>query len=516
MPGVERLPVGILLTGASVVAAWRLRHAWLARHVVVSRRDRILTTAAPAGAVCCALTAVLGLLVIVHALTGAGAALVGVVVVVLAVAVVAAVVVYGVVAWRVLRSPTTSPGPAAPPAPSGLPAPTGPPPGWVPPTPQAAALLEARRSGDVDAICAALTAEPLLWLVRTDTAGGLTPLGERRDGRLHLDVLDRGVRTDPRALRVAAPGRSRLVLPGRGADPPARRRRASPRRPRSTWPRCGPGRRPIPTAPSATTVCSRSHRSAPTAHSCTAWPAPPTTRCSRATRGTGSAPAASTGRTPAPACSARWGFESARDWQQALDNLAEPFPSGGDTVFALRRRLGEGALVPADAVAEVVEADVNVERNGREVTDGVLAELRQVEAYEGYLREAGVLAAWEQVHTLLAWDLGRGAMLARWGLDADFCDEPTARWQVERFGTLVRRYFDSWPEFGASFVLGRALWSAVQYDEYGDVMMMDLDDTVRPFTILMDDPTSPWRTVPFHPSAAAPTTGQTRSDTGGR
>lgn len=171
-------------------------------------------------------------------------------------------------------------------------------------------------------------------------------------------------------------------------------------------------------------------------------------------------------------------------------------------MFGLRRQIGEGAFVPAATVEAVIEDPENVEMNGRAVSDQVLADLRRTEAYEGYLREHGVLAEWEQVHSLLAWDIGRGAMLARYGLDARYCDGSTARWQLERFGLLARRCYDSWPEFGAALVRGRLLWTAdlddAELERYG----VEAEKSVRPFTILTSEPTSPWRTVPFHPPVA--------------
>ena len=37
-----------------------------------------------------------------------------------------------------------------------------------------------------------------------------------------------------------------------------------------------------------------------------------------------------------------------------------------------------------------------------------------------------------------------------------------------------------------------------ELDRYG----VEAEKSVRPFTILTSEPTSPWRTVPFHPAVA--------------
>ena len=107
MLDMDRLPFGVMLTLGSLLAAWRLRTTWSMRHVAVGRRDRVLTTAAPAAALCCALAALLGIAVILAALGMVGVGVIGVLIAILAVAVAAVVGVYLVVAvreWRRDRS----------------------------------------------------------------------------------------------------------------------------------------------------------------------------------------------------------------------------------------------------------------------------------------------------------------------------------------------------------------------------------------------------------------------------
>ncbi|MEJ2868520.1 DUF1266 domain-containing protein [Actinomycetospora sp. OC33-EN08] len=509
---MERVVVGLVLLVVGVVGAGRAWQAFRARGGAVGLRARTLARGGIAGLVLCLAIAELGLALLVDGATGAVAERIPRRVLSVVVVAAVAAVVYAVIAWQEHRRARTAPvdgsarSAASPPAP--VPVPPGEPAGWVPPTPQAAALRAARDSGDPDAICTALAMEPLAWRVRVEDIdralagpGHATPaLGRSHGGRLYLDVWTEGCVPTPAAeeallctdvawyAEVDAPI-SLVVDEGRPqqttVDVADVRRWATRRTPRPVDAATHRLRALVP----VTDEGPLTHGLACAAHHAVMTGTPwnrlgPRGLDRLATR-----------RSLRDA----WGFHGARDWQAALDALAEPWSSGPDTVLHLRRQLGDGAFVPADAVREVVEADVNVERNGRETTDRVLDELRRIEAYEEYLREHDVLARWEQVHTLLAWDLGRGAMLARWGLDADWCDETTARWQVERFGTLARRYFDSWTEFGASYVLGRALWSADQVDHL-DWSTLDLADSVRPFTVLTSDPASPWRTVPFHPA----------------
>lgn len=526
MLGVERVVAGVLLLVGSTVALGRLWNTWQEREGAVGWRARTVARAAPAAMLVAGAAGQLGIFMAASRLTGAADERVRNSLIGFVIAVVVAVVAYAVIGWREHRRPVPAPyGPE--PAVARAAAASSPPPmpeGWVPPTPQVAALLAARDAGDDEAVCAALAMEPLFARMRNvDVDRHLAHAGTLpgRVGRNVATGFELPLGTEG-CVPTPAPDESVFsadVAWCAGADvsllvideghPHETRIDASAVR---AWAAAHPeatGQRTAYRVHAISPVGTDHgllHGLACAAHNAVMsgspwnWFGP---------RGRGRLELRRDLRVS-------WGFESSRDWQQMLDALAEPYPSGPDLVFHLRRQLGEGAFVPAATVTDVVEDEVNVERNGRAVTDEVLAELRRVEAYERYLREQGVLAEWEQVHTLLAWDIGRGAMLARWGLDADFCDESTARWQLERFSRLARRYFDSWPEFGASLVLGRLLWSHERYDEYGDTMRMDAESSIRPFTVLMSEPTSPWRTVPFLPPAPAATAppDEARTDAG--
>lgn len=512
MLGMERVVVGVVLLVVGLVGAGRAWQAFRARHVAVGVRDRTITRGGIAGLLLCLAIGELGVYLLSNGVTGAGADRIARRVLAVVVFAAVAAVVYGVIAWRRRRRarPAVEPPEDARPAPAVPAAPAPTPVAWVPPTPQAAALRAARDAGDTEAVCAALASRPVLWSVDdADVDGVLDGTRARpaavgrlgRDGVLELPVATDGCAPTPpptrsllraRVDRCATADRPyRLVVDEghahgvvvKSADLHSwLQRHPDP----ETWDVPAAMRALAPVAPADAFV----HGLA-----CAAWHAQ-----------MNDDPWNRFGPRHHDRLAARlvlregWGIETARDWQQMLDRLADPEPFQGDLVFGLRRRLGDGAFVGADEVAAVVEH--NAEHNGREVTDAVLADLRRVEAYETYLREHQVLAPWEQVHSLLAWDLGRGAMLARYGLDAGFCDESTGRWQVERFGTVARRCYDSWPEFGAALVLGRALWTAGQVDE-SDWPAMELSDCVEPFRVLTTDPASPWRTVPFHPAPAA-------------
>jgi hypothetical protein len=503
---MERVPFAVMLTIGSIAVLVRQCRLWSARHAATSRRDRVLTRGAPAYGVCCALVAVLGIEVIVYAVTGVGLAVFMATLAVTGLAVVVTLVLYGVVWWRERPAPVVGPPTAVPP-----PAPTA---GWVPPTPQAAAMLESRGNGGPAAICSAIALEPLLFVVgRQDaeewfTEPGPLPLRGTRspDGRFHLTAYTEG--GVPRVLASDVVLRSETLDAQVAALAEQGTLEVDPGTPQHVSVSITVVQRWVATHPGD--LGRREHgrlraiepvsTTEPLDHglACAAWHAVmngiPWNRFGP--RGYDQLAARIMMRDA-------WGIDSARDWQLMLDRLADPQPFGGDVVFDLRRQIGDGAFVPLDAVEALVEAPENVEGNGRALSDRVLADLRRTEAYEGYLREHGVLTEREQVHSLLAWDIGRGAMLARYGLDADYCDESTARWQLERFGLLARRCYDSWPEFGAALVLGRLLWTADLDDAELDDEAYDAERCIEPFTILTRETTSPWRTVPFHPALPA-------------
>jgi hypothetical protein len=104
--------------------------------------------------------------------------------------------------------------------------------------------------------------------------------------------------------------------------------------------------------------------------------------------------------------------------------------------------------------------------------------------------------------SLVAWDFGRLAMLARWGFSAGFLSEAEAWAWVERAAAAVEQGFGSWLDVGESYLAGLRFWS-------NDKESL-VDDTQAALDRLLDPKRtrSPWNRVPF--PGAVPDPGVTR------
>lgn len=113
----------------------------------------------------------------------------------------------------------------------------------------------------------------------------------------------------------------------------------------------------------------------------------------------------------------------------------------------------------------------------------------RVERYEARFRQDGLLPPHGWVRRTLAWDLGRAANMACWGVAADFAAPDEAREALRTVGTLAEKTYGTWQEFSAAYVLGRCM----HFDDdrfshwYGDVR-----DSHR---VLASRPDSPWASV---------------------
>lgn len=114
-----------------------------------------------------------------------------------------------------------------------------------------------------------------------------------------------------------------------------------------------------------------------------------------------------------------------------------------------------------------------------------------VSRYEARFRADGLLAADGFVRSVLAWDYGRAASLARWGLTARYCTLPETEQLLLRAGRVSQTVYGSWAEFSAAHVLGRCLH--FDDEEFGSWYT----DMLTAHRILTTEPTSPWRNIPF-------------------
>jgi len=91
------------------------------------------------------------------------------------------------------------------------------------------------------------------------------------------------------------------------------------------------------------------------------------------------------------------------------------------------------------------------------------------------------------IPTLAAWDYGRAAIIARYGVAAGYLDEAVAWEHLQRAAERAAETYSGWREFTAAHILGRAL-------AFGNPSL-DFRDAVD---FLLNHPESPFQDVEFH------------------
>ncbi|MFG3115995.1 DUF1266 domain-containing protein [Streptomyces sp. NPDC048197] len=172
----------------------------------------------------------------------------------------------------------------------------------------------------------------------------------------------------------------------------------------------------------------------------------------------------------------QWSVTDPVGWQQRLEQLLAGQFTPADAEAALRaradRRTTDGDAAPA--------------------TDDAAPHLPEpVARYEERFRADGLLPAGGAVVSVVALDLAHAVALVRWGLGARLCAPPQAEQAVQRAGARAAEVYGSWEEFAAGYALGRVLafdngWFGAAYAE-----------TVHLHRVLTQDPSSPWRGLPF-------------------
>lgn len=199
-----------------------------------------------------------------------------------------------------------------------------------------------------------------------------------------------------------------------------------------------------------------------------------------------------------------WGIEDHDTWLETVERLlaAELSPWVWEYVLGARlwlaRETGERRVDPVmwrDCVEQSIREQLKGEVSGEELDD-LAVSLRglvgKIMRYESRFRADGLLPPDGYVRTVVAWDLGRATMVARWGLGARYATEQELRGAVERAGKAVQASYLSWPDFSAGYVLGRCLH--FDAETFGDWYTSVLEA----HRALLAAPDSPWNTVPLH------------------
>ncbi|MGP3977754.1 DUF1266 domain-containing protein [Streptomyces sp. 8N114] len=196
-----------------------------------------------------------------------------------------------------------------------------------------------------------------------------------------------------------------------------------------------------------------------------------------------------------------WGVTSAEQWHEMVQELLDGQISTPLWDMAMGAR---AALLVRQEGAPVSEQTWN-DAVGRRLVDSLgphHPELRgtatavgqiitRVPRYEARFREDGLLAPDAHVRRTLAWDLGRAANMACWGVDAGFAHPDEARQALHAIGTAAAEEYDTWPDFSLGYVLGRCLH--FDEDSFGP-WYREVRDSHR---LLTTHRGSPWMTVPL-------------------
>jgi hypothetical protein len=111
----------------------------------------------------------------------------------------------------------------------------------------------------------------------------------------------------------------------------------------------------------------------------------------------------------------------------------------------------------------------------------------RVGRYEERLRADGLPPLDGPVRDTSAHALGRAVHMARWGLEAHFCDQVTAERLITEAGERCRRRYGSWAELSAAWALGQAL-------RLGDE---GYDAALAAHRTLTGAAGGPWQTLPW-------------------
>lgn len=184
----------------------------------------------------------------------------------------------------------------------------------------------------------------------------------------------------------------------------------------------------------------------------------------------------------------QWSVTDPATWQQRLDQLLGGQFVPAETEAALRARARD-RTAPGTGGAEDAVGGEKAAGTPDAAPAPPVPEL--VTRYEERFRADGLLPADGRVVSLVALDHAHAVGLVRWGLGARLCAPQQAEQAVAQAHARAREVYGSWEEFAAGYVLGRMLafdngWFGPQYAE-----------AVHLHRVLAQDPSSPWRALPF-------------------
>ncbi|MFF8785724.1 DUF1266 domain-containing protein [Streptomyces sp. NPDC015125] len=196
----------------------------------------------------------------------------------------------------------------------------------------------------------------------------------------------------------------------------------------------------------------------------------------------------------------QWSVTDPASWQLRLDQLLGGQFVPAETETALRARAGgRSAGAPEDTTGKEAapestdspDTTASQHTTASRDTADTPAVPELVTRYEERFRADGLLPADGRVVSLVALDHAHAVTLVRWGLGARLCAPQQAEQAVAQAGARAREVYGSWEEFAAGYALGRMLafdngWFGPQYAE-----------AVHLHRVLTQDPSSPWRGLPF-------------------
>ncbi|MBO8185529.1 DUF1266 domain-containing protein [Streptomyces spirodelae] len=198
---------------------------------------------------------------------------------------------------------------------------------------------------------------------------------------------------------------------------------------------------------------------------------------------------------------AMWGVTDAYQWHEMVQELLDGQVStplwdtamGARAALLVRQEVTPAAGRPIseqawnDAVGQWLVNRLGPRHPELKETSAALREtIGRVLRYEARFREDGLLAPHDTVRRTLAWDLGRAANMACWGVDAGFADPDEAREALRVVGTAAAEEYGNWTNFSLGYVLGRCLH--FDEDTFGS-WYREVRDSHR---LLTADPKSPW------------------------
>ncbi|MEO3824001.1 DUF1266 domain-containing protein [Actinomadura sp. B10D3] len=179
-----------------------------------------------------------------------------------------------------------------------------------------------------------------------------------------------------------------------------------------------------------------------------------------------------------------WGITDAEGWREQMDALLDAQNSDPAIQMVLDQRgRGTGERAWREAItAWCRERDISDE------TVRQVVELSgQILRYEARFRADGLLPPDGLVESVYGYDFGRAVNMARWGLNAGYCDAEEAEKCVLTAGHRAHQVYPSWGSFAAGYILGRML----RFDEgeFGEWY----ERSLAGHRVLAEDPDSPWR-----------------------